>query len=169
MTSLEKVYCLADACTIVVDFEIGHLSNTKSEYVATDTVTKSSSIVINSDRGLLHKASLQITGPSSIKATREEDAYLVLKLAEQLVDSNVEPIDPLDRSLMEFVQTEAILTLPEDDIVALVVPTCAGPLSFRSSRKDMHSSDRGTTKVFLMRCRMIDHLLHCSQHNRSSS
>lgn len=105
--------------------------------------------MINSYKGSLHKASLQVTGPSSSRDIKAEDAYLVLKLAEQLSDASVEPIDPLDRSLMEFVQTDAILNLYEDDIVALVVPTCAGPLALRTSKKDTHSSDKGMTSSCL--------------------
>lgn len=128
---------------------MGHLEGKASKYSATETATNSSSVVVNSYRGLLHKVSLRIEGALPANRPQISDVYLKLVLIEQLEDTAAHVVDPLDKTLMEFTQLQSLLNLPDDDVLALVVPTNAGPLKLQgSSKKAAHSLERGAFFAF---------------------
>lgn len=114
-----------------------------SDYTARDTATGTSTVVVNSYTGLLHKRTLKIDAGSAIDGQHAERIYLVLKLVGQSEQPVLSTPDLLERGLMEFVHTHTLLALPADGVLALVVPTYAGPLELQSSRKGNHSVQKG--------------------------
>lgn len=113
----------------------------------TDASSGLDTMIISSYQGSLHRVSLRVDSPVSGEIGSNGRMYLELNLVEQLEDSVGRPRDPLDAKLMDFVQTGTLLHLSEEEIVALVVPTHAGPLTLSAAKKGSHSPRRGACKT----------------------
>lgn len=126
-----------------VAFSIERLSgkNASSQYIARDTATNASTTVINSYTGLLHKRTLKVDARHSTIVGEKEGLYLVLKLVQPghpvLPDVNL-----LSQGLMDFVRVEGLLKLSDEEVLAVVVPTYAGPLTLQGSKRGNHSTQR---------------------------
>lgn len=82
-------------------------------------------------------------GPAAARNPKIDHAYLVLRLAGQHDEHAMSQLDHQDSALMRFVKATSLLEIPDDEIVGLVVPTYAGPVSLTAAKNGDHAVDRG--------------------------
>ncbi|KAK9893473.1 hypothetical protein P389DRAFT_112031 [Cystobasidium minutum MCA 4210] len=135
-----------------VAFYVESLDEGVGGYRVEDTLSKSNTTIIGSDRSLLHKRTLSLHAASQSRPANLEKAFLVLKLAEQAQRVDLPILDSSDIALMKFANVTALIHLEDEGISALVVPTHAGPFDVIASKSKDHSRERVTTTEVHLTC-----------------